>query len=140
MTLARVEASIRPSVGLLIKALEHVRGRQQMTVRLVGPPASDRPSSDKTTGTAYLAQRRAALHAVPSEAAPLQAAVKPFVVDERVQPGRGGIRATVFHLVAKDDVGQYLAAIEAVLSSMAPWRAAVSGPWPPFAFAPELIG
>lgn len=110
-----------------------------MTVRLVGPPPSDRPSPVSRTGTAYLAQRRAAFHAVPSEAAPLQAAVRSLVSDERVQPGRGGIRATLFHLVARDNVDRYRDAVEAVLPGMAPWSAAVSGPWPPFAFAPELI-
>jgi hypothetical protein len=139
MTAARLGAAIRPSIDVLVSALDHVRGRRQMTVRLIGP-AADEPPAASTTGTAYLAQRRAAAHAIPSEAAPLWAAVDGLVIDQRVQPGRGGIRATVFHLVARSDVAAYRSAIERAAPAIAPWSATTSGPWPPFAFAPELLG
>jgi gas vesicle protein GvpL/GvpF len=140
-TVAGLDALIRPSLTTLLDALEHVRGRRQMTVRLTGPPAVEPPRTDSTTGTAYLVQRRAAAHALPPEAASLRVAVNRFVIDERVQPGRGPIRATVFHLIAQGDVPGYRQAVEDVAASSAlkPWSAAISGPWPPFAFAPELM-
>lgn len=141
MNAARIEAAVRQGSGALTRALEHVRGRQQMTVRLIGPPVAVAPSRPApTTGTAYLAQRRAQAHDVPSEAVPLRAVVAPFVIEERVMPGRGAVRATLFHLVAREDVGRYQRAAEEIGASItaAPLRAAVTGPWPPFAFTPEL--
>lgn len=138
MTRARLEAAIRASAEVVTTALTHVRGRRQMTVRLIGPEAPERAQKPPVTGTSYLAARRAA-HAVPAEAAPLRQAVASLVVDERVQPGRGGIRSTLFHLVSREDVERYEQAVEASAARLAPWRAVVTGPWPPFAFAPELV-
>lgn len=138
VTAAGLDASIRPSVEILAAALDRVRGRRQMTVRLIGPAAPPPARGSHRTGTAYLAERRAA-HAIPPEAAPFCAAVDGFVVDRRVQPGRGGVRTTLFHLVACGHVEQYLAAADAAAASIAPWRAVVTGPWPAFAFAPELV-
>jgi hypothetical protein len=137
MTAARLEAVISGSSAVLSNALEHVRGRRQMTVRLTGPATVEAPEPPPASGTAYLARRRAG-HSLPAEARPLEAGLQPFVVDRRVQPGRGAIRATVFHLVPRDDVAAYRAAFEQVAPRLAPWRAALSGPWPAFAFAPEL--
>ena len=137
VTLATLDASLRPSIDAVLAALDRVRGRRQMTVRLIGPPAPPAQRRPGRTGTAYLTERRAA-HSVPPEAEPLCAAVDRFVVERRVQPGRGGIRTTLFHLISRDHVDQYVAAAEAASASIAPWRAVVSGPWPPFAFAPEL--
>jgi hypothetical protein len=138
MTHARIDAAIRGSADVVMRALNHVRGRRQMTVRLIGPERPERSEKPPATGTSYLAARRAA-HAVPAEGAPLQQAVAPFVVDERIQPGRGGVRSTLFHLVSRDDVERYERAVEASAPHLSPWRAVVSGPWPPFAFAPELV-
>jgi gas vesicle protein GvpL/GvpF len=135
MTQARITQVIRPSDEVLMNALAHVRGRQQLTVRLIGPPmqAVERPAS----GTDYLARRLAA-QAFPAEALPVRDAVSRFIVDERVQPGRGGIRLTVFHLVERTDVAAYIEATQDASEKIAPWRVSLTGPWPPFAFAPEL--
>ena len=138
LSAARVTAGLRPSVPALVKALEHVRGRRQMTVRLIGPPLKG-PRQPAGTGTAYLAQRRSAAFDVPKELEPLSIAVEPFVVDRRMQPGRAEIRGTLFHLVPRDAVGAYREAFDAALPSIAPWKAVATGPWPPFAFAPELL-
>lgn len=138
ITPATLDASLRPSIDVLVAALDRVRGRRQMTVRLIGPPAPPARRGPARTGTAYLKERRAA-HSVPAEAEPFCAAVHRFVVDRRVQPGRGGIRTTLFHLIPREHVEEYVAAAGAAAESIAPWRAVVSGPWPPFAFAPELV-
>jgi hypothetical protein len=139
---ARMETTIRRASGALIRALEHVRGRQQMTVRLIGPAAAPGPQpSAPASGTAYLAQRLAEAHAVPPEAAPLRALVAPFVIEERVMRGRGSVRATLFHLVARENVDRYRHAAEGIEATAAPpLETTVTGPWPPFAFAPELWG
>jgi hypothetical protein len=140
MTSDRLEAAIRPSASIIADALEHVRGRCQMTVRLVGPQAVESPASGKTTGTAYLTRRHREFHALPAEAVPVQAAAKALAFDERIQQGRGAFRATLFHLIGRERVEPYRAAVDAALSDLPPpWGGTVSGPWPPFAFAPELI-
>lgn len=135
MSAARIDQVIRPSAQLLAKALTHVSGRRQMTMRLIGPPDTVVPRA--TGGTEYLAQRLVA-RAFPREASPLRDALSGLVVDERVQPGRGSIRLTVFHLVDRDDVESYARTAEDASRAIAPWRISLSGPWPPFAFAPEL--
>jgi hypothetical protein len=68
----------------------------------------------------------------------LEHALAPFVVDRRMQPGREGVRLTLFHLVNRTDVPSYQAAATEVEPRISPWRMVLSGPWPPFAFAPEL--
>ena len=135
LTRARIAEVIGPSAETLTNALEHVRGRQQLTLRLKGPaaPVVERPES----GTAYLARRLAAT-TFPEEALPLRSAVAPFIVDERTQPGRGEVRLTVFHLVRRQDVAPYIEAANAASAAIAPWSMSLTGPWPPFAFAPEL--
>ena len=134
MTAARIASVVRPSTAALTEALAHVRGRQQMTIRLIGPVA---PALPATGGADYLARRLAA-HTFPPEASPLRDALRRFVVDERTQPGRGTLRLTVFHLVDRRHVPAYIQAAEDASDAIDPWRLSLSGPWPPFAFAPEL--
>jgi gas vesicle protein GvpL/GvpF len=74
----------------------------------------------------------------PDAALPLRNALSPFIVDERIQPGRGGVRLTVFHLVQKQAVAAYIEAADATSGTIGPWHMSLTGPWPPFAFAPEL--
>lgn len=139
VSMARLEAVLRSSTEVVMKALEHVRGCQQMTVRLVGPPPrAQAPLHPPSSGTAYLAHRRAATLAIPREAAPLERALRRFAVETRVQPGRGAVRVTFFHLVRRGHVSRYRMAFESAAPAVSPLRAVLTGPWPPFAFAPEL--
>ena len=135
MSEARIAQVIRPSAPLLAKALTHVRGRQQMTMRLIG---AEVPAEAPATGGAEYLARRLAARAFPPEASALRDALRGFVVDQRIQAGRGNIRLTVFHLVNRTDIERYIRAAEQASSGIAPWRMSLSGPWPPFAFAPEL--
>ena len=135
MTAARIAEVVSPSVDVLAAALARVRGRQQLTLRLTGPPAA--PGQPPASGAEYLA-RRIESRTFPAEALPVRNAVSRFVIDERVQAGRGGVRLTVFHLVERDDVTAYIRAATGASADIEPWRVSVSGPWPPFAFAPEL--
>ena len=123
----------------LRRALEHVRGRAQMTVRIFGVPlpvmAEARPPA---TGTEYLRQRRDRARATPPEAACVVRHVASFVIDERIEAGDGPLRATIFHLIALGDVDRYRAAAEASRTEATPLQVTITGPWPAFAFAPEL--
>jgi len=139
----------------LRRRLRAVRGRCQMTIRLLSrlsevesesddaPLASGsaiagrarlRLANEATQGTQYL-QRRAALaasaRAIPGFA-PIRAAVRRFVKDERVEK-RAGI-VTVNHLIPRAAAPRYLAAVEQAATANH-LRLMVSGPLAPYAFA-----
>jgi len=139
----------------LRRRLRAVRGRCQMTIRLLSPLSESESESDDaplasrsaiagrarlrlapeaTQGTQYL-QRRAALaaraRAIPGFA-PIRAAVRRFVKDERVQK-RAGI-VTVNHLIPRAAAPRYLAAVEQAATANH-LRLMVSGPQAPYAFA-----
>jgi hypothetical protein len=65
--------------------------------------------------------------------------VSDLVHAERLQPGRGGLPAAVFHLIGKRDAVPYRRRIDAE-PALAAARPEVTGPFPPFAFTPELAG
>jgi Gas vesicle synthesis protein GvpL/GvpF len=120
--------------GDIDEALELVRGREQMTLRVYGTlpsvPASGGP------GTRYLEERRRA-NALP-ELAPLRAALSDLVRAERLEPhAEPGLLASVYHLIDRGRSPEYLRAVEAV--RIEPLRLSVSGPWPAWSFTPELL-
>jgi hypothetical protein len=119
-------------------ALADVRGKVQMTLRLVGGSPRSAPSRAPArrtpSGRAHLEALRAALHVpVPRNAQALLRAVAPFVARERRE--RGAALATVYHLVKREDVRNYRAAFDAHVVA----GAILTGPWPPFAFTPRLF-
>jgi hypothetical protein len=125
-------------------ALDLVRGRDQMTVRLftAAGPASDPGSPSvraaSVSGTAYLQERRmAASPILPPATAAIAAAVRGLVAAERAEPGEGRIGATVYHLVERDAIGAYRRALEALQMRLVSETITVSGPWPAFAFVPD---
>lgn len=123
----------------LRRALAHVRGRSQMTVRIIGVgvvPEScrSRVGVSPKSGTAYLRGRAASVareRDVPGFER-VRAAVRRWVRDERVQKSEG--IASVYHLVPKGSVDAYRRALEGAAES-AGLRVSVTGPFPPYAFA-----
>ncbi len=134
----------------LRRRLRAVRGRSQMTIRVVlgksGKSGSDpgddpSPGSDpgdpghqSTQGTQYLQQRAisAARAREISGFAPIRAAVKRWVREERVEK-RAGV-ATVNHLIPRSSVDTYRSAVERAAEYVG-LRVLVTGPFPPYAFA-----
>jgi hypothetical protein len=122
----------------IVDALARVRGRRQMTIRVFGSPDSSRlEEGDTTTGTAFLESRRARVQHVPAEVSAIRQALRPLVAGERIEAGEGALRVTIYHLVPAKRTEAY--ARTAAALDLAPHRLAVSGPWPAFAFAPELF-
>jgi hypothetical protein len=125
------------------EALDLVRGRQQMTVRIMTDPAmpgvAPAAAPGAATGTAYLQQRRAAVSpaAVPGVEI-VQHSVRDLVASERLERTPAG--ATVYHLIAAGADAAYRERIQGITVDGTALNARVTGPWPPFAFAPELIG
>lgn len=121
-------------------ALDLVRGREQMTVRLMGAAPQPVPvgqSAPASTGTAYLRERRAAAsgRGLPGVEA-IERAVRDLVAAARVEPGPA--LTSVYHLIWKADRARYRGRIDET-AALAAIEVRVSGPWPPFAFTPELF-
>lgn len=117
-------------------ALQQVRNRVQMTVRVLGaaplrPPAAARMA---LSGRDYLERaRRAASPPLPRPALRILSAVQPYVVTERRAPGAGRLLATIYHLVERTHVTPYTKAAGRRRPGVI-----LTGPWPPFAFSPQL--
>jgi len=129
---------IRIRKAAIQAALDLVRGRVQMTVRFLAastPRLEESPSLTAVggSGTAYLQARRNAERTLPAEAQALTSAVRDLVVAERASPSSRRSQATLYHLIARGSVAQYLAATAALRSP----ALSITGPWAPFAFAPD---
>jgi hypothetical protein len=126
----------------ILDALAQVQGRTQMTARLLGPelPVAAPPETRATTGTEYLANRRATAASPPMPAAlcAVADAVRGIVVTERSEAGRGRVIATLYHLLDRDLVQDYKVALAQIPPLTEDLALSVTGPWPPFAFAPDL--
>jgi len=121
------------------QAFERVSGRVQMTVRVFGPgvvmaPRIE-PSAKPGSGAAYLDQRRSQAAGIPTgDAALVSQAMRSLVAEERTELGQGRVLWTLYHLVDRSALPGYERAIASFVSP----TVAVSGPWPPFAFVPDL--
>lgn len=140
---AALAEAVDARAARLREALALVAGREQMTLRVFGEPApvaDVRPSEALAPGTRYLeARRRQAQRAaeVP-ELAPLRPHLAPLVRAERAERhGAPPLLASVYHLVDRGAAAAYRAALDAAPRSI---RVVASGPWPPYAFAPQVLG
>ena len=117
----------------LREALELVRGREQMNLRVHGAAAA--PTPEGGPGTRYLEGRRRATR-LP-ELDPLRSSLSAVIRAERVEPHeQPGLIASVYHLIDRGASADYRRAVEsAALDGI---RLSLSGPWPPWSFAPEL--
>lgn len=135
-----LRAVLASHAAAIVQALTMVRGCDQMTIRVFGPPDASRPVEVRNAGgAAYLQSRRALARHVPAEAQTIRRALGSCVTAERVEPGASAIRLTVHHLVPKAAAARYQRRASALQDRLEPWRVTVTGPWPAFAFAPELL-
>ena len=129
-----LSAILRARKDMIRSALDHVRGHVQMTLRMAAikaPAAIGLP----TSGRDYLIRRRGeSSPAPPAAAEPTLRELRPFVRDERRKPGERDT-LTIYHLIRRADVKKYRQAI----AGMEATGIAVSGPFAPFAFAPDLF-
>src|SRR3954471_20105063 len=118
------------------EALELVRGREQMTLRVNGPGApAPLPAASGGAGTRYLEERRRA-RKLP-ELDPLRAALATLIRAERLERhSEPGLLASVYHLIDRGASPGYLKVAESF--NLEGLRLLVSGPWPAWSFAPEV--
>lgn len=126
----------------LSRALSNVRGRTQMTIRIVGGAMDARETRRRAaaaqpparSGREYLRARlrESAARQRVAGFEPVRSAVARWVRDERVEH-RDSV-STVYHLIPRAAAERYRNASQRAASA-AGLSAVVSGPWPPYAFA-----
>jgi len=125
---------VRGARGKAEGALRETRGAR----RADGDSTSETRADQPTSGAEYLRQAaRAAAPAPPAAFRALGATLGPLVAARRYQPGTAVLAEAVYHLIEKKHVTRYLAAADSLKTSSP--ALVMSGPWPPFAFAPEIL-
>jgi hypothetical protein len=151
-------AWVRPRSDALREALARVARCEQMTLRVFGsgaasPQPAPQPESDTASGPGarYLAARvrEAARSSGPPELEPLREALAPWVRAERIdlaaappaREGEASLRASVYHLVERGKSAAYAAALAgaAAAAESKALRIVARGPFPPYAFTPEVM-
>jgi len=143
--------ALAPHAGEIARALTLVEGRVQMTLRVFGEPGTPEPAPALATETAggpgarYLAARRRAaspLSGLP-ELAALRRDLKPLLRAERIERPPTGkesrLLATAHDLVDRGKAEEYVRIVERAAGALAGRKLTVSGPWPPYAFAPGAL-
>jgi hypothetical protein len=135
MAASRIATLLEEQSRALSHALRDVRGREQRTVRLYATGrATHRPAPPSGgTGTRYLAARRAAGTGREAALSRLRRAVGPLVRGERTTiHEEPPLVASVYHLIDRGRARDYRARLK-----KSGLDARASGPWAPWAFAPE---
>lgn len=134
-----LQSILRTRAGSFARGLTRVRGAEQMIVRLFFSEPGARLSgleAKARPGTAYLRRRAGAdipaLQAIRTALGPLK-----LVRDQRLE--MQGESLTVFHLIRRGKSRMYATAVFEAISRQSGVAAIVSGPWPPYAFTPEVI-
>ena len=143
--------ALQPRARELGEALGVVRGCEQMTVRVYGTdaatppadePAAGGPAEPARPGTDYLVSRqreRRRAREVP-ELDPVRPALAMLVREERAQRHHTPpLLASVYHLIERGQAAAYQETLTRAAASLGGVRVSATGPWPPYAFAPEAL-
>jgi len=96
------------------------------------------PRGEAETGTEYLLRAARGKNPTPPPAfRALRSKVAPLVAAERYQPATAQLPASLYHLVDRSAIERYVVIGEAIAHASPGLR--MSGPFPPFAFAPEIL-
>jgi Gas vesicle synthesis protein GvpL/GvpF len=137
---------LAPRALELAGRLVHVRGHEQMTLRVFGPRRAPKGRATVSAaaaalgpGARYLAERmRLRDSADAPELDPIRPLLEGLVADERVQRhATPPLVASVYHLVPRALRAQYRTRVTRAADRLAPLRVTVSGPWPPYAFGAD---
>ena len=125
--------------------LDLVRDRVQFTWRRtqVRSTKTEVRSTKRTTATElsggeYLRQAaRAAKPAPPAAWRAIRSKLAPLIASERYQPASAAAPESLYHLVGRTETQKYRLLADKLASSGSSVH--VTGPFPPFAFAPEFL-
>ena len=136
MTIPEVAAIHAALANLsIMRKLQEVRGREQMTLRVLGADPSDQSAENQTSGTAYLMARAKQrwpsdeMRAVSSGAASL---VRGVHVDSIHQQG---VHGSLYHLIDRGQSEEYTRMIQMSAAQVPHVRVIITGPSPAYAFA-----
>jgi hypothetical protein len=143
-----IEQALEDRDEEIASALAGVRGRVQFTWRRSarGPGArrakaaaqGARGAAAASSGAEYLRRAaRAAATIPPAAFGTVRKRLQPVTVAERYQAATPSLPDSLYHLVDRDRVERYTLMAETLASGSPVLR--VSGPFPPFAFTPELL-
>jgi hypothetical protein len=110
-----------------------------MTIRIISTAAPQPASvSAASSGTAYLNLRRARLsQPAPPVVDSIRAAVKPLVVEEKIDVDVERGRTAVYHLIDRPDTRRYRTRVSKITAGKQE-AIAVGGPYAAYAFVPEV--
>jgi hypothetical protein len=144
--------ALEPHAGDIADALALVQGREQMTLRVFVEgrsaslsPVPTEPAPEEAQagpGARYLARLLRAHRAARSvpEIGPLRDALAPLVVAERLEAQHHPpLVASVYHLIRRGDGPAYGVVVDRAHRLCPGARVASTGPWPPWAFVPEVL-
>ena len=149
---ATLAGRLEPHAGDLRDALALVQGREQMTLRVfvegrtaelstvpVEPGPDEAASGPGARYLARLLRAHRAARSVP-EIGALRDALAPLVVAERLEAqDKPPLVASVYHLIRRGDAPAYGVVIDRAHRLCPAARVSSSGPWPPWAFVPEVL-
>jgi hypothetical protein len=138
---AEIAEALEDNDEEVTEAFDLVRGRAQFSWRARGVQRRARSTAparqrDPMSGTDYL-RRAARATAPPRRFSPIRRGVGRFSAAERYEPARSSVSETLYHLVDRERIHAYLAAASKIPSSSS--MPSVSGPFPAYAFVPELL-
>jgi len=136
-----LEEAVQERDDEIAEAFDLVRGRVQFTWREAGGARREARGAKRErppSGAEYLRRAaRAANPAPPAVFRPLRTKLAPLIARQRYQPGTAALPEAVYHLVENTRSDRYVTTA-AALTKANP-TLTVRGPFPPFAFAPEIL-
>jgi hypothetical protein len=136
---AELMRELQPRLKELRAALRLVRGRAQMTLRVWDAAGKEpaAPAGEPASGREFLAARAAWWRGADVPGLPaLLEALRELHAAERIERHQTPpLAASVYHLVDRARVAEYRRAVARRGGRL---RLRVSGPWPPYAFAPGV--
>ena len=131
---SELAAILRHRKAVIRTTLEHLRDNVQMTLRMMGAVGTT-TETPAGSGRDYLNRRRDELiPPVPPHSEDLLRELRALILDDRRRAAERGI-VTIYHLIRRADVKEY----RDTVTSVGTPGIAVSGPFAPFAFAPDLF-
>lgn len=120
----------------LAEGLERVRGRVELSVRVIGAPE---PPPRAESGREYLIARRAAHHRAERVAGEIHQPLAALAHDARLRvPATPPAILAAAYLVDHRQVDAFKARVEALAAARDDLSIVGTGPWPPYSFVPEL--
>jgi hypothetical protein len=124
--------------GEFVRALERVRGRVELGLRVLSLADSERDSSDESNGRAYLLARAAEHHRAERVAREVHEPLATIAEESVVRPRP--LPPTVFaaaYLLESDRVEEFRSRAAELGAHQDRVHSVVTGPWPPYNFATE---